>query len=112
MILQLLKKVSGSTSCIEENDSFTYNKDFTTSHSCIRMKPVYFNSLLDNQITEERKVNGEATSVIKYMDSYKACIVGYVKKKKSVSYDEVCDFVRILFLVNEVYYGEDERMEY
>lgn len=46
------------------------------------------------------------------MDSYKACIVGYVKKKKSVSYDEVCDFVRILFLVNEVYYGEDERMEY
>lgn len=112
MILQLLKKVSGSTSCIEENDSFTYNKDFTTTYSSIRMKPVFLNIQIDYQITEERKVNGEATTMIKYMDSYKACIVGYVKKKKSVSYDEVCDFVWILFLVNEIYYGEDERLEY
>lgn len=57
-------------------------------------------------------MNGETTTMIKYMDSYKACIVGYVKKKKSVSYDEVCDSIRILFLVNEIYYGEDERLEY
>ena len=64
MILQLLKKVSGSTSCIEENDSFTYNKDFTTTYSSIRMKPVFLNIQIDYQITEERKVNGEATTMI------------------------------------------------